>query len=679
MSRIVRSIPPRNSASAFPWRVFWTVAVALLISASIAASAQKPMSMVPGPIEPGTPGGNAAGWEFTRYNIPNLPQGTSLGAVWTTPTPLSRFVATPGLPGNDTGALGAVPDLPDPQDPVRGGDVGIPSKVLLYVMAIRGVTPAGTGGYGAVPDPGDPDKSGGPSAANATSALYQWDGRSWTVALNLPEQIGRTVFGTSAEDVFAASNGVGGQTLVYHFDGRVWARQQLPVAPVAEAGAFAGKPGDVFFRAGETVFHNDGRAWTIVHTEPLLKSGGSLVYLAPDEVYAIGTHGHLRWDGVWWRWATSPALGIVKHAWGMRDASGVLAMYATGICPYTNQVRVWKFTETVPGTMVGSWGTPEGMDLNDPDASRSATNPCPGPGAGTAVWGTSASQIYASAAHHGECGRFYVLLKSGWMPLWQHNSTPPPNDIISGRAGELWMPLANGQMMHATPPTVVANGAPDCSGAVASPDVLPLRGSGFAAIQIAGISDPEGDAVTVKVMEITQDEPVTNRTHRSTCPDAKIATDGTPMLRVERDARGNGRVYRIAFEATDAAGNTSGGFVKVCVPKNAHWDCVDDGVAYRSMAACPVSLPAGNGAVSVTVTPRGGALSQFEVSLAAPMDVRFVAFDVSGRRVATIGEGRWEAGVRTVEWNAENVPSGLYFCRLTAGGVTVTKTVLVKR
>ncbi len=42
-------------------------------------------------------------------------------------------------------------------------------------------------------------------------------------------------------------------------------------------------------------------------------------------------------------------------------------------------------------------------------------------------------------------------------------------------------------------------------------------------------------------------------------------------------------------------------------------------------------------------------------------------FDVSGRRVATLHEGRMEAGSHEVVWRAPSAASGIYFGRLHVG------------
>ena len=46
--------------------------------------------------------------------------------------------------------------------------------------------------------------------------------------------------------------------------------------------------------------------------------------------------------------------------------------------------------------------------------------------------------------------------------------------------------------------------------------------------------------------------------------------------------------------------------------------------------------------------------------------VHLQVYDLLGRRVATLVEGKQQAGHRTVFWDASGVPSGLYFYRWTA-------------
>ncbi len=119
------------------------------------------------------------------------------------------------------------------------------------------------------------------------------------------------------------------------------------------------------------------------------------------------------------------------------------------------------------------------------------------------------------------------------------------------------------------------NDPPVCSGA--SADVMQLwpPNHKLANVGIVGVTDPDGDAVTIAITTVTQDEVVkVNKGDKS--PDAKLNPDSTVAIRSERDARGDGRVYRIGFTASDGALSCSG-TVRTCVPHDQGQgnDCVD--------------------------------------------------------------------------------------------------------
>lgn len=119
------------------------------------------------------------------------------------------------------------------------------------------------------------------------------------------------------------------------------------------------------------------------------------------------------------------------------------------------------------------------------------------------------------------------------------------------------------------------NDPPVCSGATADvmqiwPPNHKLRNVG-----ITGVTDPDGDDVSIAVTGVTQDEVVkVNKGDKS--PDAKINSDSTVAIRSERDAHGDGRVYHIDFTASDGALSCSG-TARTCVPHDQGQgnDCVD--------------------------------------------------------------------------------------------------------
>jgi len=130
------------------------------------------------------------------------------------------------------------------------------------------------------------------------------------------------------------------------------------------------------------------------------------------------------------------------------------------------------------------------------------------------------------------------------------------------------------------------NAPPEVGGAYAVKGELWPADHGMVEVEIAGVSDPDGDAVTVTVTGVTQDEAVVGPGAGATCPDAEIE-DGVARVRAERAGTGNGRVYRVAFRAEDGRGGVSEGAVAVCVPhdKGAGRGCVDDGQTEDALSA----------------------------------------------------------------------------------------------
>lgn len=86
--------------------------------------------------------------------------------------------------------------------------------------------------------------------------------------------------------------------------------------------------------------------------------------------------------------------------------------------------------------------------------------------------------------------------------------------------------------------------------------------------QVAGVTDPDGDPVSLVITGITQDEPVdaNGKGDGNTSPDATIGTGGAFAVRAERAGGGDGRVYRIAFTASDGLGGRCSGTLRAGVP-----------------------------------------------------------------------------------------------------------------
>ena len=133
------------------------------------------------------------------------------------------------------------------------------------------------------------------------------------------------------------------------------------------------------------------------------------------------------------------------------------------------------------------------------------------------------------------------------------------------------------------------NFPPDVTGAVASKARLFPPNHQFEEVEIEGVDDPDGDPVTITIDAIQQDEEVGANGSGSTCPDAGGVGTAVAMLRAERSGDGDGRVYQIAFTATDGRGGSTQGSVTVCVPHDNSKDavCVDSVVRYDSTVCTP--------------------------------------------------------------------------------------------
>jgi hypothetical protein len=124
---------------------------------------------------------------------------------------------------------------------------------------------------------------------------------------------------------------------------------------------------------------------------------------------------------------------------------------------------------------------------------------------------------------------------------------------------------------------LLINRPPDVSDAYPSIASLWPPNHVFVDVRIEGVTDPDGDEVTVTILHITSDEP-TASVPGDPAPDASGIGGGTASLRAERLGTGNGRVYAITFMATDAAGGASTGTVTVEVPHDEDSDpSIDDG------------------------------------------------------------------------------------------------------
>jgi hypothetical protein len=130
---------------------------------------------------------------------------------------------------------------------------------------------------------------------------------------------------------------------------------------------------------------------------------------------------------------------------------------------------------------------------------------------------------------------------------------------------------------------------PDCSAAAASLSSLWPPNHKFVDVTVEGVTDPDGQPITVRIDRIFQDEETDDGGDGRTCPDASGVGTSTASLRSERSGLGDGRVYHLSFTASDTDGFSCSGVVTTCVPHDQGQGatCVDQGPLHNSLECAP--------------------------------------------------------------------------------------------
>ena len=137
----------------------------------------------------------------------------------------------------------------------------------------------------------------------------------------------------------------------------------------------------------------------------------------------------------------------------------------------------------------------------------------------------------------------------------------------------------------------ILNQPPDCSGAQADIGCLWPPNNKMVSVSILGVTDPDGDPVSIIITGITSDEATATEKGAGGAvhaPDAAGVGTDKAQLRAERSGKGNGRVYVVSFIASDGRGGECEGTVKVKVPHDqrpslkspAPCEAIDDGQKY---------------------------------------------------------------------------------------------------
>jgi hypothetical protein len=113
------------------------------------------------------------------------------------------------------------------------------------------------------------------------------------------------------------------------------------------------------------------------------------------------------------------------------------------------------------------------------------------------------------------------------------------------------------------------NQPPECKAAYADTGCLWPPNNKMVPVKIMGVTDPDGDPVTITITSVTSDEATATAKGAGgpkAAPDASGVGTSQAMIRAERSGVGDGRVYVINFMTADDKGGMCNGSVVVKVP-----------------------------------------------------------------------------------------------------------------
>ncbi len=162
----------------------------------------------------------------------------------------------------------------------------------------------------------------GDGEATSVPMALHWNGSSWT-DVDVPRVANRhhelnDLVAISDDDVWAVGDyrNIGGtfRGVTYHWDGQEWSHVYSPIEEVSQSGLediAATGPDDVWAigggDSGVILMHWDGTQWSLA--EPPPDSGGSLIAVGPNDLWASGWNGFWHWDGASWTEVSSNVPG----------------------------------------------------------------------------------------------------------------------------------------------------------------------------------------------------------------------------------------------------------------------------------------------------------------------------------------------------------------------------------
>jgi hypothetical protein len=176
-------------------------------------------------------------------------------------------------------------------------------------------------------------------AVGTSSALWQWNGTTWTPApAPLPAATIYDVVVNSRTDAWAVGYSFNTNTLVWHWDGTSWTSLTVPQT----VGLLGVKmlPGGQGWAAGpqSTIYRWDGAAWTVYSSRWTTGGYAAVDFVSPSDGWAVGAndpaipiYGLQHWNGTTWEGFHPPVNQHLMTDVDMVSSNAVWALGADGL------------------------------------------------------------------------------------------------------------------------------------------------------------------------------------------------------------------------------------------------------------------------------------------------------------------------------------------------------------
>jgi hypothetical protein len=480
-------------------------------------------------------------------------------------------------------------------------------------------------------------------AVGFTGTILRYDGVNWKAMSSGTTQLLRGVWAAGADDVFAVGDG----GTILHYDGIQW----MPIASGVSFHLTAvwGTSGANVFAVGysDTLLHYDGVSWTPMdsgESDWLTAVWGA----APDDVYATQEYGAIvHYDGSFWsRVYSGPH--IFEEICG-RSGTDV---YATGLggrivhfdgstwseLPRATTEMLWGMSlpASGPGYAVGAYGT----ILRHDGVSWSSMN------AGIVshikdVWGTSGSDVYAVS------GRMYHYDGFVWTEI-SPRLTQNTLAVWGSLACDVWAAGLGGTILRYFDPGPVSL-AFNAVEAVSTALGIEIR---WAVVADEGI---DGFRLYRTELEGGAGTPLDRGLEVCVNPEGLITGDKRKFTDTTIQP---GTRYRYAVVAVSPGGSET----------RSH--------SVEVTAAMPAIVLRQNQPNPFNPSTR------IVFSLDRASNAKLAVYDPAGRLVRILADRPMEPGLHEENWDGTDTggrraASGIYFYRLTVGGRTLTKKMLL--